>query len=60
MVIVVGGMNISVGAIGGLATITVGYFLDVTGFSGWIAVPLAMLVGLLAARLTGFYHQNRN
>lgn len=55
MAIVVGGMNISVGAIGGLATITVGYFLDVAGFSGWIAVPLAILVGLLAGAINGFF-----
>ena len=33
MTIVVGGLNLSVGAIGGLATITTGYFLDVIGSS---------------------------
>lgn len=55
MAIVVGGLNLSVGAIGGLVTITAGYFLDVLGFSGWIAVPAAILVGLLAGAVNGFF-----
>jgi ribose transport system permease protein len=53
MALVVGGMNLSVGAIGGLATITAGYCLDVMGLSGWIAVPLALLVGVIAGTLNG-------
>ena len=55
MAIVVGGMNLSVGAIGGLATITVGYFLDIFGFSGWAAVPMAILVGCCAGAINGFF-----
>jgi ribose transport system permease protein len=55
MAIVVGGLNLSVGAIGGLVTITVGYFLDVLGFSGWIAVPAGLLAGLLAGAVNGFF-----
>jgi ribose transport system permease protein len=55
MTIVVGGLNLSVGAIGGLATITTGYFLDVIGVSGWIAVPMAILVGLIAGAINGFF-----
>ncbi len=55
MAIVVGGMNLSVGAIGGLATITVGYCMDVQGMSGWIAVPMALLVGMLAGSINGFF-----
>jgi ribose transport system permease protein len=54
MAIIVGGMNLSVGAIGGLATIATGYVLDVMGFSGWIAVPVAILVGLIAGAINGF------
>ena len=41
------------GAIGGLATITTGYFLDVLGTSGWIAVPVALLVGVIAGTING-------
>lgn len=55
MTIVVGGLNLSVGAIGGLATITTGYFLDVLGVSGWIAVPAAILTGLMAGAINGFF-----
>ncbi len=53
--LVVGGMNLSVGAIGGLATITTGYFLDVLGSPWWIAVPIALLVGALAGAINGFF-----
>lgn len=55
VVLVVGGMNLSVGAIGGLSTITAGYFLDVLGVSGWIAVPMALLVGVLAGVVNGLF-----
>ncbi len=55
MALVVGGMNLSVGAIGGLATITAGYCLDVLGLSGWIAVPAALLLGVAAGALNGFF-----
>ena len=55
MVIVVGGMNLSVGAIGGLATIAIGYCMDIMGLSGWIAVPAALLVGLAAGAVNGFF-----
>ena len=53
MAIVVGGMNLSVGAIGGLATIATGYVFDILGFSGWVAVPAAILAGLAAGALNG-------
>jgi len=53
MAIIVGGMNLSVGAIGGLVTITTGYFMDIMGFSPWLVVPIAILVGLLAGALNG-------
>lgn len=53
MAIIVGGMNLSVGAIGGLVTITAGYLMDIVGLSPWLVVPLAVLVGLAAGALNG-------
>jgi ribose transport system permease protein len=49
----VGNMNLSIGAIGGISTITVGYFLDVLGYPGWIAVFLAIIFCLIAGALNG-------
>ena len=53
MALVVGNMNLSIGAIGGLSTITVGYFLEVLGYPGWIAVLLALTVGVIAGAING-------
>lgn len=53
MTLVVGGLNLSVGAIGGLATITTGYFIDVLGTPGWIAVIAAVMVGLAMGAING-------
>lgn len=53
VVIVGGGMNLSVGAIGGLAVVATGYFIDVQGFSPVIAVTIALLVGLAAGTVNG-------
>mgnify|MGYP001108780283 CR=1 FL=1 len=54
MTLVVGNMNLSIGAIGGLSTITVGYFLEVLGYPGWFAVLLALTVGLITGAINGF------
>ncbi len=51
--LVVGNMNLSVGAIGGLATITAGYFLEVLGMPGWIATIVALLIGIIAGAVNG-------
>ncbi len=53
MVIVVGDLNLSVGAIGGLAGITTGYLLDTAGTSIWVAILLGILVGCLAGIING-------
>jgi ribose transport system permease protein len=53
IVVVVGGMNLSVGAIGGLTTITTGYLLSELGLPGWLAVLAALLVGLAAGTVNG-------
>lgn len=51
--LVVGGMNLSVGAIGSICTVALGMALDKAGLSGWLAVPAALAVGGLAGLLNG-------
>ena len=53
VVLVVGDMNLSAGAIGGLATITAGYLMDIKGMPGWIAVIAALSIGILCGLLNG-------
>jgi len=51
--LVVGGMNLSVGAIGSICTVALGLALANAGLSGWIAVPLALLCGAIAGLANG-------
>lgn len=53
LAIVGGGMNLSVGAIGGLAVVATGYFIDVLGAPPWVAVIVALIVGILAGGFNG-------
>ena len=53
IVIIVGGMNVSIGGIGGLAAITTGFAIQVLGFNSLIAVALSFLVGATAGLLNG-------
>jgi len=53
LAIVGGGMNLSVGAIGGLGVVATGYFIDVMGFQPWIAVVIALIVGVIAGAFNG-------
>jgi ribose transport system permease protein len=53
LVIAVGDMNLSVGAIGGLATITAGYMMDILKYPPWITVIAALLVGILCGAING-------
>ena len=53
VVLVVGGMNLSVGAIGGLATIATGYCIQVLGLPGWLAALVALGIGVLAGLVNG-------
>ena len=53
MVLIVGGMNLSIGGIGGLAVITVGFTIEVLGFHPLIAVALAFLVGSSCGLING-------
>lgn len=54
VVISVGGMNLSVGAIGGLSTIVVGHLLVNMGMPGSIAVAAGLAMGILAGFINGF------
>lgn len=49
----VGGMNLSVGAIGGIATVMLGLCFDTWGLSAWIAVPAALGIGCFAGFVNG-------
>ena len=53
LVLVAGGMNLSVGAIGGLATITTGYCIQVLGLPGWLAALVALGIGGVAGWVNG-------
>ena len=53
LAIVGGGMNLSVGALGGLGVVATGYFIDVMGFPPWIAVLIALIVGITAGAFNG-------
>jgi len=51
--LVVGQMNLAVGAIGSITTIVLGLGLETWGLPAWLAVALALGVGLLAGALNG-------
>ncbi len=53
IVLVCGGMNLSIGAIGGLAVITGGIFLDTLNVSPIISSLVVLLVGCIAGLLNG-------
>jgi ribose transport system permease protein len=51
--LVVGGMNLSVGAIGSITTVILGLCLDTWGLSPWLAVPVGLAVGVSTGALNG-------
>ena len=53
LVMVVGGMNLSIGSIGALSAITVGYFMEILHMPGAIAIIAALIVGLTTGFLNG-------
>ncbi len=53
IVIIVGGMNVSIGGIGGLAAITIGFAIQVFGLNPLVAVVLSFIVGSMAGLLNG-------
>jgi ribose transport system permease protein len=53
MVLIVGGMNLSLGAIGGLSVVAAGVCMDKLGLPGWIAIIASLLVGVMAGFTNG-------
>lgn len=53
VVLAIGDMNISAGAIGGLCTITAGYLMDIHHLPGIVAAIIALIVGAVAGALNG-------
>jgi len=53
MALVIGQMNISVGAIGGLSAVAVGYLFQYTGFPIWVVVLTGLLVGIACGLING-------
>jgi ribose transport system permease protein len=53
IVIVIGGMNLSLGAIGGLTVVIAGWTMDTMGWHPLVAVALALLVGIAAGAFNG-------
>ncbi len=51
--LVVGGMNLSVGAIGSFATVALGRCMDTWGMPGWVAVPIVLGVGAVTGWING-------
>lgn len=52
-VLVVGQMSLAVGAIGSITTIVLGLGLDTWGLPAWLAVVLALGIGVLAGAING-------
>src|SRR6266404_3199847 len=51
--LVVGGMNLSVGAIGSMATVILGMCFQNLGLNAWVAVHIALLFGVVAGAING-------
>lgn len=53
IVVIIGGMNLSLGAIGGLCVVVAGWSMDTMGLDPIVAVVLALAVGMLAGLFNG-------
>lgn len=54
VVILIGGMNLSLGAIGGLSVICLGYSMQVLGLSPIYAVIISLLAGTILGAINGY------
>ena len=52
--LVVGGMNLSVGAMGSMTTVLLGLCLDTWGLSPWLGVPMALAFGGASGFVNGW------
>ncbi|WP_455381685.1 ABC transporter permease [Salinispira pacifica] len=55
MVVIVGGMNLSLGAIGGLTVVILGHSIEIFGLNPVIAVFFALLTGMACGLFNGFF-----
>jgi ribose transport system permease protein len=55
MVVLVGGMNLSLGAIGGLTVVIVGHSIEILGIAPWMAVVFGLLAGAACGVVNGFF-----
>lgn len=55
MALLVGGMNLSLGAIGGLSVVVLGHSIEVFGLDPIVAIGLAMLTGIVTGLFNGFF-----
>ncbi len=53
-VMVVGGMNLSIGYIGGMTVVATGYVMQNMGYGSVVAVIVGLIVGVLCGLLNGF------
>lgn len=53
MVVIVGGMNLSLGYIGGMTVVAAGYSMEILGLPAVVAVIIGLLVGIIAGLLNG-------
>ncbi|HUX14417.1 MAG TPA: ABC transporter permease [Spirochaetia bacterium] len=55
MVVIVGGMNLSLGAIGGLTVVILGHSIEILGLNPVIGVAIALLTGAACGLFNGFF-----
>lgn len=55
MVVLIGGMNLSLGAIGGLTVVIVGHSIEILGLAPWVAVLLGIAAGIACGAINGFF-----
>ena len=55
MALTIGHMNLSAGAIGGLAAVTVGYLFQDIGAPVWLVVPAGLAVGAACGAFNGLF-----
>jgi len=55
LALTIGHMNLSAGAIGGLAAVTVGWLFQDLGASTWVVIPAGILVGALCGAFNGLF-----
>ncbi len=55
MVVLIGGMNLSLGAIGGLTVVILGHSIEILGLPVWMAVVFGFLVGVVCGVINGFF-----